>query len=269
VDPDRQAGLAADFARRHTDPELLVLVNVWDVASAQAVAAAPGCHALATASAAVAVAFGYPDHEQIPVQLVLDQLARIAAAVDLPVTADLEAGYGDPAGTVRRAIAAGAVGANLEDRMRPRDEAVAAVEAAVGAIGDRGLSFVLNARTDTYLLAGDRHPDAVLSDTLDRGRAFLDAGANCVFVPGRLSAEVITTLVDGFGRGRLSVLGVAGLPSPTELEQLGVARISYGPYPQRRLLAALTDLAGRLHTGEPFPHGDAAGVLGLDPREQR
>ena len=254
VDQARQAELAADFARRHTDPELLVLVNVWDVASAQAVAAAPGCRALATASAAVAAAYGYPDQEQIPLQLVLDQLARIAAAVDLPVTADLEAGYGDPAGTVRRAVAAGAVGANLEDGLRPRTEAVAAVRAVTAATDELGIPFVLNARTDTYLLGGDRHPDVVLSDTLDRGRAFLDAGASCVFVPGRLSAEVIAALVEGFGRGRLSVLGVAGLPSPVELEALGVARISYGPYPQRRLLAGLTDLAGRLHAGDTFPH---------------
>jgi 2-methylisocitrate lyase-like PEP mutase family enzyme len=253
VDPERQAELAADFARLHTDPELLVLVNVWDVASAEAVAAAPGCRALATASAAVAAAFGYPDQEQIPVELMLDQLARITAAVDLPVTADLEAGYGDPAGTVRRAFAAGAVGANLEDQLRPRAEAVAAVRAASAAIEDLGIPFVLNARTDTYLLGADRHPDVVLADTLDRGRAFLEAGAACVFVPGQLSAEVITTLVDGFGRGRLSVLGMPGLPSPSELEALGVARISYGPYPQRRLLAGLTDLAGRLHAHEPFP----------------
>ena len=140
--------------------------------------------------------------------------------------------------------------------MGPRDEAVAAVEAAVEAAADVGVPFVLNARTDTYLLAGDRHPDSVLADTLDRGRAFLRAGADCVFVPGRLSAEVIAALVDGFGRGRLSVLGMAGLPSPTELQTLGVARVSYGPYPQRRLLADLTALAGRLHAAEPFQHSD-------------
>jgi 2-methylisocitrate lyase-like PEP mutase family enzyme len=254
VDRERQAQLAADFARLHTDPELLVLVNVWDVASAQAVAAAPGCQALATASAAVAAAYGYPDQEQIPVDLMLAQLARIAAAVELPVTADLEAGYGDPAGTVRRAVAAGAVGANLEDRLRPRAEAVAAVRAATAAITDLGIPFVLNARTDTYLLGGDRHPEVVLSDTLDRGQAFLEAGAACVFVPGRLSTEAVAALVDGFGRGRLSVLGMPGLPSPAELEALGVARISYGPYPQRRLLAGLTDLAGQLHARQPFPH---------------
>jgi 2-methylisocitrate lyase-like PEP mutase family enzyme len=253
VDRARQAELAADFARRHTDPELLVLVNVWDVASAQAVAAAPGCRALATASASVAAAHGYPDHEQIPLELMLSQLGRIAAAVDLPVTADLEAGYGDPAGTVQRAFEAGAVGANLEDQLRPRAQAVAAVRAAAAAIAELEVPFVLNARTDTYLLGGDRDPDVLLSDTLDRGRAFLEAGAACVFVPGRLSIEVIAALVDGFGRGRLSVLGVAGLPSPAELEALGVARISYGPYPQRRLLAGLTDLAGRLHAGQPFP----------------
>jgi 2-methylisocitrate lyase-like PEP mutase family enzyme len=254
VDRERQARRAATFARLHTDPQLLVLVNVWDVASAQAVAAAPGCQALATASASVAAAYGYPDQEQIPLDLALGQLARITAAVDLPVTADLEAGYGDPAGTVRRAIAAGAVGANLEDRLRPHREAVAAVRAATGAIEESGIPFVLNARTDTYLMGADRHPDELLADTLDRGRAFLEAGAACVFVPGRLSAEVVAALVDGFGRGRLSVLGMPGLPSPAELQALGVARISYGPFPQRRVLAGLTELAGQLHANESFPH---------------
>jgi 2-methylisocitrate lyase-like PEP mutase family enzyme len=254
VDRERQARLAADFARLHTDPQLLVLVNVWDVASAQAVAAAPGCRALATASAAVAAAYGYPDQEQIPFELMLAQLARIAAAVDMPVTADLEAGYGDPAGTVRRAIAAGAVGANLEDQLRPPAEAVAAVRAATGVIADSGIPFVLNARTDTYLLGADRPPDELLADTLGRGRAFLEAGAACVFVPGRLSAEVAAALVDGFGRGRLSVLGMPGVPSPAELQTLGVARISYGPFPQRRVLAGLTELAGQVHAREPFPH---------------
>jgi 2-methylisocitrate lyase-like PEP mutase family enzyme len=106
---------AHELQRLHADPELLVLVNVWDAISAQVVADAPGTTALATASHSVAAAHGYPDAEQIPRDLMIEAVGRIAAAVDLPVTADLEAGYGDPGGTIGRAIDVGVVGANLED----------------------------------------------------------------------------------------------------------------------------------------------------------
>src|ERR671920_1671658 len=150
-----------DFATRartlldlHTAPEILVLTNVWDVVSAQVVAATEGVRALATASHGIAATFGYEDGENIPLDLHLDMVGRIAAAVDLPVTMDMEAGYGDPGETTRRAIATGVVGGNLEDRMRPLDEAVAAVEAVLAAGRDAGLDFVLNARTDAFLGAG-------------------------------------------------------------------------------------------------------------------
>src|SRR3712207_13199 len=121
----------------------------------------------------------------MPVELMIDMCGRIASAVDLPVSADLEAGYGDAGETVRRAIGAGLVGANLEDEMRPLPEAVAAVWAAVAAGETEGIPFVLNARTDAYLKAGERDPKEVLADAVERGRAFLDEGAACVFVPGR------------------------------------------------------------------------------------
>lgn len=103
------------------------------MASARVVAGQPGCKALATASAAIAASFGHPDGEHIPLDLVLDMTARIVQATDLPVSADLEAGYGDVAATITRALAAGVVGANLEDQMRPLPEAVGAVQAAVNA----------------------------------------------------------------------------------------------------------------------------------------
>jgi 2-methylisocitrate lyase-like PEP mutase family enzyme len=115
----------------HAAPDVLVLANVWDVASARVVAATPGVRALATASHSTAATFGYEDGENIPLELHLSMVERIAAAVDLPVTMDFEAGYGDAGETARRAIAAGAVGGNLEDQMRPLDEAVAAVEAVL------------------------------------------------------------------------------------------------------------------------------------------
>ena len=244
---------AAELLALHEAPELLVLVNVWDVASAKAVAAQPGCAAIATASAAIAASYGYPDGEHIPAELMLDMIGRIAAAVELPVTADLEAGYGDVAETIRRAIAAGAVGGNLEDAMRPLDEAVAAVAAACATAAREGVDFVLNARTDAFLFAGDRDPDEVLADAIERGRAFLEEGAACVFVPGMLGTDTIAELVEAFGRGKLSLLGIPGTPPPAELAALGVARLSYGPFTQSAVLDDLGRLTGRLLAGEPLP----------------
>jgi len=137
----------------HAAREILVLANVWDVVSARVVAATPGVRALATASHSVAATFGYPDGEHIPLDLHLDMVGRVVAAVDLPVTMDIEAGYGDAGETARRAIAAGVVGGNLEDQLKPLDEAVAAVEAVLAAGRAAGIDFVLNARTDVFLLA--------------------------------------------------------------------------------------------------------------------
>ena len=143
----------------HTAPEILVLANVWDVVSAQVVAATHGVRALATASHSIAATFGYEDGENIPLELHLDMVGRIAAAVDLPVTMDFEAGYGDAGATARRAIEVGVVGGNLEDQMKPLDEAVAAVEAVLAAGRDAGIDFVLNARTDAFVRAA-RDADA-------------------------------------------------------------------------------------------------------------
>ena len=134
--------------------------------------------------------YGYDDGENIPRDLMLEAVGRVVDAVELPVTADLEAGYGDAAETVRRAIALGVVGANIEDQMKPLAEAVGVVESVMRAAVAEGVpDFVLNARTDAFLRAGDRDPQAVLADAIERGRAFLDAGAPVVFVPGRLDEE--------------------------------------------------------------------------------
>src|SRR3954466_14225957 len=176
----------------HTAPEILVLANVWDVVSAQVVSAVDGVQALATASHSIAATFGYEDGENIPLDLHLDMVGRIVAAVDLPVTMDFEAGYGDAGTTAARAIEAGVVGGNLEDQMKPLDEAVAAVEAVLRAGRDAGIDFVLNARTDT-LVRADRGSDRgeLLQEAARRGRAFLDAGAPVVFVPGVVAREEI------------------------------------------------------------------------------
>lgn len=232
---------AAELLRLHLDPELLVLVNVWDAISAKIVAGLPGCRAIATASHSIAASHGYPDGERIPLDEMITAVGRIAAAVDLPVTADLEAGYGDAGTAVRRAIGAGVVGGNIEDQMRPLADAAAAVAAAVRAGQAEGVPFVLNARTDAFMLAGHRDPAATAADAIERGRAFLDAGASCVFVPGPLDAGTVRALVHGIGQRKVSVIGYPGSLPQQELAALGVARISFGPYPQRIALGALAD----------------------------
>jgi 2-methylisocitrate lyase-like PEP mutase family enzyme len=247
------ADTAAELRRLHTDPELLQVVNVWDVVSARAVAALPGTRAIATASHAIAATFGYADGEHIPVDLMLDMAGRIAHAVGVPVTADLEAGYGDPGETIRRAIGEGIAGANLEDQLKPFAESVAAVEAAVAAAEAEGVPFALNARTDAFVRGRDRGRDVWVADAIERGRAYLDAGATCVFVPGNFGEDVVVELVAGLGRQRVSLIGLPDVPPPARLQELGVARLSYGPYPQRVVLAELQDLANYLYGGGVVP----------------
>ena len=250
---------AAQLLALHTDPTLLTLVNVWDVASARVVAQSEGTRALATASHAIAAMYGYEDGEQIPRDLMLEAVGRVVDAVDLPVTADLEAGYGDAADTCRRAIGIGVVGANIEDQMRPLDEAAAAVAAVMRAAADEGVpDFVLNARTDAFLRAGDRDPHDVLADAIERGRAFLDSGAPVVFVPGRVTEDQVVALVEAFGPQRLTLLPVPGAPSLARLQELGVARCSFGPFPQRVALTALQQMVEGVARGEGIPDGTRA-----------
>ncbi len=226
---------ARELQRLHADPELLLLVNVWDVISARVVADTPGTTALATASHSVAAAYGYPDGEQIPRDLMIEAVGRIAGAVDLPVTADLEAGYGDPGGTIARAIDVGIVGANLEDQLKPLPDAVRAVADAVAAGERAGIPFVLNARTDAFLRAGDRDPAEVLADAIERGRAYLDAGASTFFAPGLLDEATVTALVDALGPQKVNLIGIPGsLPLADDAAARRRARLVRAVEPERR-----------------------------------
>lgn len=233
-------------------PEILRVVNIWDVISAKAVAALPETTALATAGHSIAATFGYDDG-QIPRELMIDMIGRIAASTELPVSADLDDGYDDAGETTRLAIGAGIVGANVEDRLKPLAESVAVMESIVKAGEAEGVPFALNARTDAFVRAGDRPVEESIKDAIERGRAFLDVGATSVFVPGILSADVTTQLVDGIGRGKVSVIGLPGALTAAEYEALGVARISYGPMIQRVGLTAVQDVAASLYADGVIP----------------
>ncbi len=246
---------AQNLLTLHTDPQLLTVVNVWDAISTRVVAGVEGVLAVATASHSIAASLGYEDGENIPVDLMIDAVARIVAATHLPVTADLEAGYGDAGETVRKAIGVGVVGANIEDQMKPLAEAVAVVESVMAAGQAEGVEFVLNARTDTFVKAGDRPHDDVLADTIERGSAYLAAGAPLVFVPGAVSEDDITAIVEVWGPQKLTLIGAPGSVPLARMQELGVARVSYGPFAQSVALMALQDLTKEIAAGGGLPSG--------------
>ena len=238
----------------HEAPEILRVVNVWDAISAKVVAELPGTTAIATAGHSIAASYGYADGG-MPLDVALAGAKTIVDATELPVSADLDDGYAEPGETIRRAIGLGIVGANVEDRLRPFDEAVARVAAIVAAAEKEGVAFQLNARTDAIARGRDRTLDENIADAIARGKAFLAEGAALVFVPGAVHREVVEQLVAGLGRGKLSVIGlpIPGVLTAAEYEELGVARISYGPLPQRVALRALRDLATDLYADGVIP----------------
>ncbi len=229
---------AGEFRLLHRAPPLLVLPNAWDVASARAFAALPGCRAIATSSAAVARSLGWEDGEQAPVGEVLRAVERIAAAVDVPVTADLEAGYGDPPRTAAAAVAAGADGMNLEDShghvLLPLEQQVEIIRAVRAAAPE----LVLNARVDVFLAGtGD------VGEAIERGNAYIAAGADCAY-PIDAPSGVVGALAAGID-GPINVLVTPHDPPLAELERLGVARVTFGSGLARVALDEAARLAAR------------------------
>ncbi|MEU3604434.1 isocitrate lyase/phosphoenolpyruvate mutase family protein [Streptomyces sp. NPDC035033] len=268
-----QADRARLFRSLHSSARPLALANAWDVASARVVEAA-GAPAIATTSAGAAWSLGLPDGEAVSAGQVTDLVARIAAAVDVPVTADIEGGYGrngtEVAETVARVLRAGAVGVNIEDGTRPPADLVARLRAARSAAERAGVPLFLNARTDTYL-RGLGDPATRLKDTLERARAYADAGADGVFVPGVTDPATVGELAAGIPVP-LNVMAGPGAPTVPELGALGVARVSLGPGAAQAAYTAARAVAQRLYaTGDyaplagavPFPELDA---LFTDPR---
>ena len=244
----------------HTEGEVLLLPNVWDVASARIVEQA-GFRAVATSSAGIAFAQGFPDGQKIPPERMLAAIADIASAVKVPVTADVEAGYGgkpeDAARTARSVIEAGAVGMNFEDATRDAAhpltdlplqlQRIAAIRETAARLG---VPVVLNARTDVFLLqVGD--PANRYEDALRRLQAYRDAGADCVFVPGLTHRGTIARFVADL-HCPINILAVPGSPSVSELKALGVRRISLGSGPMRAALGLLRRLAQELKTAGTY-----------------
>jgi 2-methylisocitrate lyase-like PEP mutase family enzyme len=273
MDRSAQRAKAERLLALHAGPEVLVVGSAWDPASA-IIFEREGFSAIATSSAGIAFSLGYPDGQRIPRDEMLSAVARIARVSRLPVSADIEAGYGatprEVAETCRGVLAAGAVGVNLEDSTDDAEAPLVAPEVqaekirAIRTIATRfGVPLVINARTDLlWLKLGDEATR--LDDTVHRLDAYRDAGADCLFVPGAVERDTIAELARRV-RGPLNILATAGTPPLAELAALGVRRVSQGSGPARAALAVTRRVARELqtrgtyaaYTTETISYGDA------------
>jgi 2-methylisocitrate lyase-like PEP mutase family enzyme len=255
-----QAELAGQFLELHHGPSILVLPNAWDVASARIFEEA-GFPAIGTTSAGVANSLGYPDGQKIPRKEMLAVVRRIAEAVEVPVTADVEAGYGttpeEVADTAREVIAAGAVGMNLEDGVDGKPDLLADMSlqkeiilAVLAVAAASRAPFVLNARTDIFL-NGIGPQETRLARTIERLNAYRAAGAQSLFAPGVKDRETIFQVARGVA-GPLNILATLGTPPVSELQKLGVARVSVGSGPMRATLGFLSRMARQLREEGAF-----------------
>lgn len=251
-----QAEKAQRLLTLHHGPDILVLPNAWDCASARIFEEA-GFPAIATTSAGVAFSLGFPDGQHIPMPDMLAAVKRIAGRVEVPVTADLEGGYGDVAETAARLIDSGAVGMNLEDvegvapgqlvDIGRQAEKIRTVRRVCDGLG---IKVVINARTDLYLAQiGDA--SSRFERACERLRAFIDAGADCVFIPGIKDEPLIRDFVEAL-RFPINILASAATPPVKRLQQLGVARVSVGGGIARMAMETTRQAARELKNGGNF-----------------
>lgn len=253
--PIDQKTKAMRLRELHHGPDILVLPNAWDVASARVVEQA-GFPAIATTSSGVAAALGYPDGQRIKRDEMIDAVRRIAEAVSCPVTADMESGFGDGIDevlqTMRAVIEAGAVGVNFEDSTKKGKRKLLDIDYQVTllkeirALGDAlDVPLVINARTDVYLLPGGA-AESKVEQAAQRANAYFGAGADCFFPIGASDANTIAVLTRAIS-GPINVLAGPKTPSIAELARLGVARVSFGSGPMRAALGYLRAVAQELH----------------------
>ena len=244
------------FKSLHQSGSPLILFNIWDAGSAKVVAAS-GAKAIATGSAPVAMANGYPDGEQFSLDNALAVAQKILDVIDIPFTMDLEGGYGispeDVANTVRSAMQIGIAGFNFEDQiisgtgLYSVDDQCKRIAAARLAADDNGIGGFLNARTDIFLKAKpDEHSDAMVQEAITRAKAYEQAGADGFFAPGLVAESHIETLCKAVNLP-VNCIVLPHTPTQETFALLGAARISYGPTPYRRMVSWLEDEATQVY----------------------
>lgn len=243
-----QADEANRLLELHHGSQLLVLVNAWDAASA-AIVEHMGFPAVATTSAGIANALGYADGQNVPWAEMVQAIGKITRAVQVPVTADIESGFAsDEEGlqrSIQQVIEAGAVGVNLEDvqpggrqeSLFSLEEQVTRIRAVRSTAEKLKVHLVINARTDAFWFKG-QDPDKAMQNTLERGKAYLEAGADCIFVPGLRDATKIQAVVDHW-KAPVNILAGPGVPPIPDLARLGVKRLSFGSGPMRAAMGLL------------------------------
>jgi 2-methylisocitrate lyase-like PEP mutase family enzyme len=241
---------ALQFHQLHAQGEPLVLINIWDAGSAKAIQGT-GAKAIATGSWSVAAAHGYDDGEKVPFQRVLDNLRRIKDSVDLPVTIDIEGGYGqspdEVMANVRSIIEYGAVGINIEDQVIGGEGLYSAkdqcrrIAAARAAADQANIPLFINARTDIFLQNAPEQHSACLDQVLSRAQAYAAAGASGIFVPGLSDAGLIKNLCTN-SPVPVNIMVTPNTPDPRQLAELGVSRISYGPLPYQEAMNSLQEM---------------------------
>ena len=238
------------FAALHVNT--FVLPNAWDAASAR-IFEEEKFQAIGTTSAGVAFAMGYRDGQRIPAEEMLSVVRRIARAVDVPVSADVEAGYGDPVGTAQRAWEAGAVGINLEDVTGDEESTQIPINRQVDVIRrirEAVPDLVINARTDIFLM-GIGEEASRLFRAIERLKAYSEAGAQCVFAPGLKDSGLIRQLTAAVNTP-LNILAGPGFPTLKEMKELGVKRVSLGSGPMRACLGVVTRIARELQNSGTY-----------------
>ena len=248
------AAKADAFRSMHHAPPMLILPNAWDAVTARLFVKA-GARVIATTSAGIAATLGYADGQNVPRELMMEAIARIARVVDVPVTADIESGYAespkDLGESIRAVINAGAIGFNLEDatgdssqRLFPVEQQIERIRAAREVADNASVRVVINARTDVYL-SKVGEPVTRFAETMRRLNAYREAGADCLFVPGVTDMPTLTQLAHNVP-GPLNVLAGPGMPPVAELQRIGIARLSVGSAIMRATLAVARDAAEEL-----------------------
>ena len=240
-----QAAKAQILLTLHNNGKLLILPNVWNPIGARMLES-KSFPAVATASAAIAESLGYSDGEQLKLDSMLDMIARIVRSVNVPVTADLEAGYSDSISglqeNISRLLDTGAVGINFEDswdnsaHLRPIPEQVERIQAVRAVAEKRGIPLVINARTDSFFAEGFSSLEDRIEDVITRANAYLKAGADCTYPIGASDKETLKVLRQRIN-APINVLASAKTASLKELQEIGINRVSFGPYVFRSLLA--------------------------------
>ncbi len=245
---------AAIFQDLHKRQDLFILPNAWDAASARIFERA-GFSAIGTTSAGIATSLGYPDGQQIPVREMMDSIRRIVSAVNLPVTADIEAGYSQNIekilDVVREVLEIGVVGINFEDSTGIKETPisdiplqVAKIRAIRKMVAAAEKTLVINARIDLFYL-GIYDIQRATEETIKRAHAYLDAGADCIFIFGVTDKELLHKLVKSIP-GPVNLLAGAGMPPVAELKLMGVRRLSLGSGPMRATLGTLEQISQEL-----------------------